>query len=103
MCGRSDDGNVAIGRVLPGSNTCRGLNAVNLEYLDVHEHEVERLLLQGRQRVYPITDCDRVSALRQRMDHQLLVRDILLGQLVIVWSSGELESAWCCRPKRAVK
>ena len=58
-----------------------GLEAVHLGHLHVHQHQVERLLLQGGQRLLAVVGHDhRVAVLLQQADGQPLVDGVVLRQ-----------------------
>ena len=59
----------------------RGLEAVHLGHLHVHQHEVEVLRLQRGDRLSAVVgDDDRMSVLLQQADGQLLIDQAVLGQ-----------------------
>jgi hypothetical protein len=59
-------------------DVCGGIKAVHFRHLDVHQNEVERLLLQGGQRFLAVGgQADLVPFLRQQNQRQPLIQGVI--------------------------
>ncbi len=78
--GHGDNRQMAAGRFFPLANRRRRLEAVHLRHLNVHQHQIERRVLQRLHR-FPAVACDRrrVAPLFQDAYRQPLVYRVVLG------------------------
>ena len=89
MGSHGNNGDVPSGSPLASTDRQRGLEAVHLGHLHVHQHQIERLPIEGRHRLLAAAcNHDRVSVLFESSHYQPLIDGVVLGEKNVQRTGG---------------